>query len=262
VASLPQLLSHLATTPQDVIEGISEAFIGEPAPSVTERTVQVGIAGGSSAAEPDSDPGTPESGDPSVTVSGASSDGAGGVDATATAAGRLGTQCADGRDNDGDGASDAQDLSCLGPFDDSEATTESESAGSTTGDPGTPRPAPPASLGPIAAPTAAPTVLATTAPTPAAPTPVVPTPVPSPPQTAEPTPVPATPSPTPVPATPSPTPVLPTPSPTPTVAPTPEPPVVPACTDGVDNDGDLLIDWPLDLGCASPDDTDESGLIL
>ena len=60
-----------------------------------------------------------------------------------------------------------------------------------------------------------------------------------------------TPSPTPLttapPPTPSPTPALPTPSPTPspTVAPTPIPD---DCADGIDNDGDLLIDG-LDPGC-------------
>jgi cysteine-rich repeat protein len=32
----------------------------------------------------------------------------------------------------------------------------------------------------------------------------------------------------------------------------------PQCSDGVDNDGDGLVDFPLDLGCASPVDTNES----
>ena len=30
-----------------------------------------------------------------------------------------------------------------------------------------------------------------------------------------------------------------------------------ACSDGIDNDGDGLIDYPLDSGCASPQDTSE-----
>lgn len=67
---------------------------------------------------------------------------------------------------------------------------------------------------------------------------IVPTPVP----TAVPTPIP-TPIPTPV-ATPVPTPV-PTATPTPTASPTP---VLDDCADGIDNDGDLLIDG-LDPGC-------------
>ncbi|MBN2361175.1 MAG: VWA domain-containing protein [Deltaproteobacteria bacterium] len=33
----------------------------------------------------------------------------------------------------------------------------------------------------------------------------------------------------------------------------------PACSDGVDNDGDLLIDWPADPSCADPMDDTESG---
>lgn len=68
---------------------------------------------------------------------------------------------------------------------------------------------------------------------------------------------------------PAPTPTIPPtsqPSPSPTPAPTasPEPSAAPTpqCSDGVDNDGDLLIDFPLDLGCASPTDDDESGLGL
>ena len=33
---------------------------------------------------------------------------------------------------------------------------------------------------------------------------------------------------------------------------------VPQCSDGIDNDGDGLIDWPEDPGCSGPDDNDES----
>ena len=35
--------------------------------------------------------------------------------------------------------------------------------------------------------------------------------------------------------------------------------VLPACSDGVDNDGDGLRDYPADPGCVSPSDNDESG---
>jgi len=38
--------------------------------------------------------------------------------------------------------------------------------------------------------------------------------------------------------------------------PTPEP--TPQCSDLIDNDGDLAIDFPLDPECSSPDDNDES----
>jgi len=33
----------------------------------------------------------------------------------------------------------------------------------------------------------------------------------------------------------------------------------PQCSDGIDNDGDGLIDYPQDPGCQSPQDDDESG---
>jgi hypothetical protein len=85
--------------------------------------------------------------------------------------------------------------------------------------------------------------------------PGTPQPTAAPPTTQPPTPVPTTlvtPVPTPLP-TPEPTPV---PTPDPTVAPEP------ACADGLDNDGDLFVDWPLDLGCSGPTDEDESGPIL
>ncbi len=36
-------------------------------------------------------------------------------------------------------------------------------------------------------------------------------------------------------------------------------PPSPACDDGIDNDGDGLVDFPLDLGCTSVTDTDEAG---
>lgn len=66
--------------------------------------------------------------------------------------------------------------------------------------------------------------------------------------TLEPTPAPTTtPSPTPDP-TPSPTPDPPDPTPSPTPDPTPSPPIASNCSDGVDNDGDLLIDG-FDPGC-------------
>ncbi len=84
----------------------------------------------------------------------------------------------------------------------------------------------------------------------AQPTPPPPTPVPTP----VPTPLP-TPSPTPVP-TPQPTPV-PTPSPTPAPTPAPTPPPTFACSDGIDNDGDGLTDFPSDPGCSSANDNDE-----
>jgi OOP family OmpA-OmpF porin len=34
---------------------------------------------------------------------------------------------------------------------------------------------------------------------------------------------------------------------------------VPQCSDGVDNDGDVVFDFPADLGCESAADNDESG---
>ena len=82
------------------------------------------------------------------------------------------------------------------------------------------------------------------------------TPAPTPPATSAPTPV-ATPVPTPVP-TPDPTP---TPEPTPEATPEPTPAPTPQCSDGIDNDGDLLVDM-LDPGCTSPGDDDEGGFIL
>jgi hypothetical protein len=86
----------------------------------------------------------------------------------------------------------------------------------------------------------------TAAPTPIATAPIVPLPSQPPAPTPPPTPPPT-----------------PQPTPDPTPEPTPEPtPVLPECSDGVDNDGDILADWPLDLGCTSPTDDDESGPIL
>ena len=38
----------------------------------------------------------------------------------------------------------------------------------------------------------------------------------------------------------------------------PPPPGLPVCSDGQDNDGDGLIDYPLDSGCTSSDDTNEA----
>ena len=68
---------------------------------------------------------------------------------------------------------------------------------------------------------------------------------------AQPTPPPPTPVPTSVP-----TPV-PTPSPTPAPTPAPTPPPTFACSDGIDNDGDGLTDFPSDPGCSSANDNDE-----
>ncbi len=80
-------------------------------------------------------------------------------------------------------------------------------------------------------------------------------------RSAQPTPPPPTPSPTPSPTpTPTPTPVpTPAPTPEPTPVPTPEPtaPPVFACSDGIDNDGDGLTDFPSDPGCESTSDNDE-----
>jgi hypothetical protein len=39
----------------------------------------------------------------------------------------------------------------------------------------------------------------------------------------------------------------------------PQPPARPQCSDGIDNDGDRLADYPADEGCTSPDDDDETG---
>jgi hypothetical protein len=82
-----------------------------------------------------------------------------------------------------------------------------------------------------------------------------PAPTAAPTFTAQPTP---TVAPTPLP-TPTPTPE-PTPSPTPT--PTPEPTPAPECSNGVDDDGDTLIDFGIggDPGCTSPDDPSEEEL--
>ena len=33
----------------------------------------------------------------------------------------------------------------------------------------------------------------------------------------------------------------------------------PMCSDGLDNDGDGLVDWPVDPGCSSAHDADEGG---
>jgi hypothetical protein len=45
--------------------------------------------------------------------------------------------------------------------------------------------------------------------------------------------------------------------PTPTATPIPP---TPACSNGIDDDGDLLTDFPADPGCLSADDSDESDL--
>jgi hypothetical protein len=67
----------------------------------------------------------------------------------------------------------------------------------------------------------------------------------------------ATPAPTAAPTTPPP---IDTPAPTPSPTPEPTPSPSPQCSDGVDNDGDLLTDFPVDPGCSSADDNDESDL--
>lgn len=74
---------------------------------------------------------------------------------------------------------------------------------------------------------------------------------------------PANPTPTPSKA-PTPVPTRsPTPSPSPTASPTPSPTPVPQCSDGIDNDGDSLVDYGLDPlvndpGCLSATDNDET----
>ena len=120
----------------------------------------------------------------------------------------------------------------------------------TPGDPGA-EPSPGNTPDPGGEPTQAPTPPPTAPPTPgpSAPEPTAeptaePTPGPSVPEpTADPTPEPTT-RPT---RTPEPT-SEPTPVPTPVPTPTPQPPAVDECVDGIDNDGDLLID-ALDPGC-------------
>lgn len=62
------------------------------------------------------------------------------------------------------------------------------------------------------------------------------------------------PPPPPPPPNPAPAPAPPPPSPVPTTLPTP-----PACNDGQDNDDDGRPDYPLDRGCSSPLDDNESG---
>ena len=50
----------------------------------------------------------------------------------------------------------------------------------------------------------------------------------------------------------------PAPTPPPVVITPPPPPPPPICSDGLDNDGDGLIDFPADKGCSSADDGDET----
>lgn len=54
----------------------------------------------------------------------------------------------------------------------------------------------------------------------------------------------------------APEPPPPPPAPAPVVVPPPPPP--PVCSDGLDNDGDGLVDHPADKGCETPDDGDET----
>ena len=93
-------------------------------------------------------------------------------------------------------------------------------------------------------------------------------PIPQPPATPRPTTAPPTTNPTPTATpivTPSPAPTA-SPSPEPTASPSPEPtpsPVPAACSNGIDDDGDTLIDFALiggDPGCTSPDDDSEEEL--
>jgi len=138
---------------------------------------------------------------------------------------------------------------------DGSASPDPTPGGSPTATPGDPgaEPSPGNTPDPGGEPTPAPTPPPSAPPTPgpSAPEPTAePTPEPSAPEpTAEPTPEPSAPEPTAEP-TPEPTPV-PTPAPTPTS--TPQPPAVNECVDGIDNDGDLLID-ALDPGCLLDDD--------
>lgn len=68
-------------------------------------------------------------------------------------------------------------------------------------------------------------------------------------------------------ASPTPTPTLtptasPAPTPTPTASPTPTPtPELPACSNGIDDDADLLTDYPLDPGCESATDPSEDDIL-
>jgi hypothetical protein len=144
-----------------------------------------------------------------------------------------------------------------GPGDPASGSTNGDADGSaspgpTPGDPDA-EPTPGNTPDPGGDPTPAPT------PPPTAPPTALPTPGPSAPEpTAEPTPEPSVPEPTaeptPEPTTSTPEPTSePTPVPTPVPTPTPEPAAVSECVDGVDNDGDLLID-ALDPGCLLDDD--------
>jgi hypothetical protein len=131
--------------------------------------------------------------------------------------------------------------------DESATGDPSPSADASDGTPG-PTPAPGASTPPRFA-TPGPTAI----------TPPIGTPRPTSSSVA--TPAPTTTSPV---STPVPTPVAtPVPTPVPTPVATPAPTPVPECSDGVDNDGDTLIDFGSDLlvndpGCSSPEDDDES----
>lgn len=113
---------------------------------------------------------------------------------------------------------------------------------------------PPTAVLPTAAPqvlphsTPGPQPLGTPRPT-AAPT-RTPTPTAAPTATPIVTPPPPTQSASPSIVVPTPTPTL---EPTPTAAPTP----TPQCSDGIDNDEDLLVDFPLDPGCTALDDDSE-----
>ncbi len=120
--------------------------------------------------------------------------------------------------------------------------------------------------GTLSIPTAQPTPLggptATPGGTPSTPVPTAqpsgPTSVPTQQPTASPTPA-LTPLPT---AEPTPTPAPPDPTLSPTPEPTASPSGAPQCSDGIDNDGDGLVDLLDVLGCVGPWDNDETNAIL
>jgi len=132
---------------------------------------------------------------------------------------------------------------------------DSEQPTASPGDSGKPKQSPTES--PVAVATPAPQVLPHSTPTP--PPLGTPRPTPAPTQSPAPTSAPtATPIVTPPPPTPTPSPSIVVPTPTPTLEPTPTATLAPAqCSDGVDNDGDLLTDFPSDPGCSDALDDDE-----
>lgn len=144
------------------------------------------------------------------------------------------------------------------PVDSDVATVTPTQGGAVLGGEGSPQTSETASASPSASPTATPS---DSPPPPAA---GEGTPAPNPTMGGGPPPAPPGPAPTPRPSAPPPPPPTATPSPRPTPTPTPVPTPVPTptptpqCSDGIDNDGDLLIDFPVDPGCLRPEDNDES----